>query len=97
MKEIIDKPYSKLSAGDKRRIRNALGVRSIRSLIKKARDKGALKGKVSKQNEKKAWMYGIKLYNKQVEKEMQQQQAVKRDKNTIDNMMEEFLKLLLSM
>ena len=81
MKEIIDKPYSKLSAGDKRRIRNALGVRSIRSLIKKARDKGALKGKVSKQNEKKAWMYGIKLYNKQVEKEIQQQQALKRDKN----------------
>ena len=76
----VNKSFEKFSKNDKRKIRNELNLKNIKSVIKFARDAGINLGKRIKTQQKRAFNYARDLYNDIVEEKNKVIKEERREK-----------------
>ena len=88
----VNKSFEKFSKNDKRKIRNELNLKNIKSVIKFARDAGINLGKRIKTQQKRAFNYARDLYNDIVEEKNKVIKEERREKKKTETFKKSFIK-----
>ena len=88
----VNKSFENFSINDKRKIRNELNLKNIKSVIKFARDAGINLGKRIKTQQKRAFNYARDIYNDIVDEKNKVIKEERREKKKTETFKKSFIK-----